>query len=425
MFDELNNIDLKNKILLLRGYFAFNLLYHVFNKSYKVDYGVNFKTQRLLQAVPYRAKDVPAERAQFSHSDVYILLTILNYYYEGIRIDQFKKLLLALDKKHDKNQIYEEWTKEINKKINFPNSLKDYCSINLSDTNQINKLFGYFCSFPPVINFWMNNFLFPIEAKEFDEQLGTSAWDLCDAKHKPKTGFSGTNDSRYLLPANMSYISLPELRSTNGSLLHNLLKEENKNHFYYFLKQSDKLTEILLTKINNVSNCNLLLDVGALMVNISNESLSKKWLKMNKSAEAAVFFDADNNLRVMNREGKIFNYELSPYKNNLKGCLIYLDEYHTRGTDLKIPKGTIGAVTLGKNVTKDKLMQACMRMRMLGNGHSVRFFASNEVHNQIKANCRSNKIRSFDVIKWAIEKSRDQIVNGFIFWGLQGKLNYF
>ncbi len=31
-------------------------------------------------------------------------------------------------------------------------------------------------------------------------------------------------------------------------------------------------------------------------------------------------------------------------------------------------------------------MQACMRMRLLGKGHAVSFWASNEVHTQINSN---------------------------------------
>jgi hypothetical protein len=415
------NEELKNKIILLRGYFAFGILFFAFSKSYRVDYGVNFKNFRLLQAVPYRAKDVPAERAQFSHTDVYILLTVLNYYYSGIDKDQFKQLLGDLDKKQDKSRIYETWINGLSPKVEVNDSLNEYCRINLSDSTQINMLYKLFSHYPPVINFWMNNFLFPREAKEYTEELSTSAWDLCDRKPNPTTGFSGTNDSRYLLPINMEYISIDELKGTNGSLLYNLVKAEN--NFYDYLKPGEEGIKILC-KINKIKDCNLVLDVGALMVGVGNEELCKIWLKKNEKAEAAIFFDDKNNLTVLNRELKSSSYELSPYKNNLKGCVVYLDEYHTRGTDLKIPKGTVGAVTLGKNVTKDKLMQACMRMRMLGEGHSVRFFASFEVHNKIESfSGRKAKIGARNVVEWAIEMSREQIVNGFLLWALQG--NFF
>ena len=50
-------------------------------------------------AVPYRAKDNPAMRAEFSHPDATILLTCLSYYYGGLSDEQlytaFEKLLLS------------------------------------------------------------------------------------------------------------------------------------------------------------------------------------------------------------------------------------------------------------------------------------------------------------------------------------------
>ena len=118
------------------------------------------------------------------------------------------------------------------------------------------------------------------------------------------------------------------------------------------------------------------------MLNLNNEKVAKQWLELRADIEAAVFFK-DNDLVVVNRKGEIIDFEMSTYRRHLDHCVIYLDDSHTRGTDLKIPRNTIGAVTLGKGVSKDRLMQACMRMRMLGDGHSVCFYASHEVHNQI------------------------------------------
>jgi hypothetical protein len=38
-------------------------------------------------------------------------------------------------------------------------------------------------------------------------------------------------------------------------------------------------------------------------------------------------------------------------------CLVYLDEAHTRGTDLKMPENYRAIVTLGPDLTKDRLVQ--------------------------------------------------------------------
>jgi hypothetical protein len=41
-------------------------------------------------------------------------------------------------------------------------------------------------------------------------------------------------------------------------------------------------------------------------------------------------------------------------------CLVYLDEAHTRGTDLKMPENYRAIVTLGPGLTKDRLVQGIL-----------------------------------------------------------------
>jgi len=55
------NSTLKQILLILRGILSHDILFSVLNKRWKVEYGIN-KKSHLMQAVPYRAKDVPSER---------------------------------------------------------------------------------------------------------------------------------------------------------------------------------------------------------------------------------------------------------------------------------------------------------------------------------------------------------------------------
>lgn len=88
--------------------------------------------------------------------------------------------------------------------------------------------------------------------------------------------------------------------------------------------------------------------------------------------------------------------QTSPFVKQLDRCFVYLDESHTRGIDLKLPRNYKAAVTLGPGLTKDRMMQgkdsiiqlwkftlanssvACMRMRSLGKGQSVTFWSTLE-----------------------------------------------
>lgn len=109
------------------------------------------------------------------------------------------------------------------------------------------------------------------------------------------------------------------------------------------------------------------------MLELSNEGVADEWMKQCPNIQAVVFFDAKDHLLVKTRQAsRPIHFETSPFRNRLDCCAIYLDEIHTRGTDLKIPLDTTAVVTLGKGVRKDTLAQGCMRMRKLGQGESIK-----------------------------------------------------
>lgn len=47
----------------------------------------------------------------------------------------------------------------------------------------------------------------------------------------------------------------------------------------------------------------------------------------------------------------------TPFADNLNNCLVFLDEAHCRGTDLKLPHNARGALTLALGQTKDQTVQ--------------------------------------------------------------------
>jgi len=105
-------------------------------------------------------------------------------------------------------------------------------------------------------------------------------------------------------------------------------------------------------------------------------------IELRKDRKAAVYFEGDR-IDVVDRFGLSTPLAVSPYERSMGDCLLYLDDEHTRGSDFKLPTGRRAAVTLGKGLQKDKLTQAVMRIRQLGNGHSVCFIASFEADLQI------------------------------------------
>lgn len=89
-----------------------------------------------------------------------------------------------------------------------------------------------------VIDFNMSRLVFPREMKEFPHKLSSSGWDIARGKVHPTTDFSGTNDSRYILPLSVSQCDLSPQLHTNSAVLGCLMRPENK--FKYAMRESKR-----------------------------------------------------------------------------------------------------------------------------------------------------------------------------------------
>ncbi|KDQ19885.1 hypothetical protein BOTBODRAFT_183913, partial [Botryobasidium botryosum FD-172 SS1] len=411
------------RLLLLRGLLGHGLILHtLMDRRWKVNFGLLHEedaAKRTMLAVPYVAKDVPSPRADFGHPDVVLVLTYLSYYYQGLSSQQLYYCFDAILKQDDGELEYKGWAAEVGILPN--NKLWHLSNVNVKDGRQWKQLLPLFQHSRRAINFYLASAVFPKEAKQFPHKLSTSAWDLAALKAYPTTGFSGTNDSQFLLPTSISQVDPAGQLETNAKVLSITLQPEN-DHF--LCVQSLSSSEFLQILIKQSPPIRVLLDVGAQMLDIQNGELAELWLSLvdDRSVGAAVFVDDSDEFVVYTRDGSRELLATSPFKLQLDKCLIYLDDVHTRGTDLKIPRGARAAVTLGPNLTKDRLLQGCMRMRMLGDGHSIMFFAPPEVSRGITAlqSPSQSSIHTEDILRWAMANTCQQIVHHGSRWAMQG-----
>ena len=344
------------ELLLLRGLVAHNiLLYTLKGRQWRVDYGLNLSQSML--AVPYRAKDVPASRAEFAHPDVATALTCLSYYYNGLSENQLDSCFEVLKREGHQDVIYKQWVAKVE---GVPDELGKLNRVDPTDPDQRSQILHLFKDNQAVVDFYLSRVVFPQQAKEFPERIATTGWDIAEAKAHITTGFSGTNDNRYLLPTSINQKD-PQFRlSTNAKVLSYLLQPENK---YYLLVPRD--TDQSATKsfihhlVMQAPEIRILLDVGAQMLEYQNAELAKYWLKLKTEVLAVVYFQ-DDDLVVLSRDGVAEPFITSPFNQQLDKCLVYLDDVHTRGTDLKLPGNSWAAVTLGPKVTKDRLLQGSL-----------------------------------------------------------------
>ena len=92
---------------------------------------------------------------------------------------------------------------------------------------------------------------------------------------------------------------------------------------------------------------------------MDNLQVAQAWLRIHddQGKQGAVFCNDNDELCVVDREDRVELLQTSSFISRLQDCLIFLDEAHTRGIDLKLPQHFRAAVTLGANLVKDKLVQ--------------------------------------------------------------------
>lgn len=335
-------------------------------KRWNVQYGLHPTRDPI--AVPYDAKGSPSEQAEWGHPDVAILFTCLAFYYDGLSIAHLQQTLEHVLKSDDPFQIYDRFAQN----SRLPGSLRDWNAINVDDKAQLKEIWQHVRYNVIVIDYFLNNFVFPRHAKQFQVKLQGSGWDipLFSTSNKPvdrstdgklstptTTGFSGTNDWKGMLPLTISQHDLPGLSHTNAEVLTYLLQPRNRKYILAANARGNHMSEHeLLEKISR-EGIRVLIDAGAQILEMDNFSLAKAWLEISHEPPAAVYFDKNNKAMVLYRQGHQIPLVASPFADDLSDCLVYVDEAHTRGTDLKMPTRARGALTLGPGQTKDHTVQ--------------------------------------------------------------------
>eukprot|EP01084_Bolivina_argentea_P252992 424846_1 len=107
IYDEKTN----DFILLMRGLLYQECLFLVLMRRYAVNYGLHELRKDTLMAVPFRAKNTPSERSEYSHPDIAIMYTILSYYQNKLNDKMMNKIF-----KHESiSKHYNIWLQKLAK----------------------------------------------------------------------------------------------------------------------------------------------------------------------------------------------------------------------------------------------------------------------------------------------------------------------
>ena len=403
--------EMLNSFLLTKAWLSHELLYHVMNHRYRVEYGLSDKGEKEI-AIPFRGKDLPSENSEFSHPDIMIGFTILSYLYRGLDLKQVKDGLIKLktDSMQNKDSPLKQWVQENKKWIDeriqkdneeFPAWLNSFKTLDLEDENRVKKVHLYLSRNLNFIEYYLSNFTFPNETKYYKEKLTGNAHTL--AGEGETKGFSGTDDRNDTMPESVVPKRLPSQEGTNGKMLHILSRERNSK---YESRTEISSTMNLLNQVCEYAtkneNCYVLVDAGAIITEMSNFDVSEHLIrKIHSRFEGVVHFsDKSNKIMVILTNGDYLPLSVCHIDN--KKLFVYLDEVHTRGTDLKLPLTAHGIVTLGKNMNKDKLLQAVMRLRDLEFKQSIVLWGTNEISAEISTinGIERDQITSKHVLAW-------------------------
>eukprot|EP00768_Dysnectes_brevis_P004222 gnl/Dysnectes_brevis/3014_a3723_500.p1 GENE.gnl/Dysnectes_brevis/3014_a3723_500~~gnl/Dysnectes_brevis/3014_a3723_500.p1 ORF type:complete len:1463 (+),score=446.01 gnl/Dysnectes_brevis/3014_a3723_500:1092-5480(+) len=434
-FKQHPNSSVTPLLQMLRGLLHHDILGSVLKKRHGVQFGVD-PTRRLM-AIPFRAKDTPAKRAEYGHPDIALALSFMAYFYTGLSKEQFTELLT----KHVlPSQVRDTiWGKIIDHGDSLASDhgwidvrMRQVECVNIKDAGQVHRLYMSLRHNMMAVHYYLLNFVFPQESKQFPQRLQSSSWDIATPRTAhPLRGFSGTVDSAAILPAGVRLRELPQLRHTNGTVVGYITHPANA---YRVIPGEGRGRDILRQVVE--LGCSVLIDAGAQMMDLDNEGVAREWLALtDASSKAAVYYDEHLNvLTVLTRQGVRMKLNSSLYASNLKGCLCYFDDFHSRGTDLPgLPKSGIrAALTLGPGMPKDKLVQSSMRLRQLGRGQSLTFLAPSEVHAELLAVTETMRpgslvahtpaadVRPSSVVLWSLRNTVHHLHRSMVLWAGQG-----
>ncbi|KAM0145725.1 hypothetical protein ACHAPG_011486 [Botrytis cinerea] len=252
-------------LLRLRGLIAGGVIAHVLSqKRWRVNYGVDVnRVPKTRLAVPFRAKDEPALRSEFSHPDIIIVLISLSYYYSGLADEDLFELfaLLKID-----DQATSEYVLWVHYASSLPLAYTELEDINLRDRIQCTtRVFPCLRYSKGAIGYFLSRVVFAKEMREFHHKLSASV--------RPENNV-------FMMPKCM----ISEGETSSG-------------------------TDILRSLVQLKPQVRVILDVGAQIIDLTNQEAAQQWLRMvqpdDDLTQAAIYFDENDILSVVDRFGCI------------------------------------------------------------------------------------------------------------------------
>lgn len=213
----------RHQVLGLRAMLAFGILESCLLKRHRVAYGIDRRHSAARRvAVPFRSSETPATRSDFAHSDAQIVYTTLSYAYDGLSTTELREALARLAQKgfSARNYEYNSWIRLSKPRLseNEYHLIDNEQKVDPTSHSQLKVLYAAFHKNFRTICFFLQECVLPIETMTFPQQMRSTCWWLSDCKNL--VGFSGTDDSKRLLPMHVKQTqpNVEEILATNGEM---------------------------------------------------------------------------------------------------------------------------------------------------------------------------------------------------------------
>jgi hypothetical protein len=376
-------IDISNPLF---NYFKLNILDYILTKQFNYDYGIpenypiNTAIKDKYKAIPYSGGDNPVYGSDFSDPILTQVLTYFCYYINlkknKLRLIDKQNIIVLYEKEYiDDVYVGEEKNEFIQKFLNFfGKDIKDqdkdieqyleyksYYLNNISDTLQIdNDKFELYVT--SILN--KNNHYYKLCKNISFTEL------LLHKNVKNIISFTGTAYIQLPQEPDIGYLDdkIVEYGSINSfdnieQAIQDIIKNVTKTNLYA-VNRSDSLIDDIFSCI---SNYDVLIDIGAVFINFTNETFKKRYRDVPNRKKYFVYFE--NAMVIYNLDTETYESK-SVINSEEKDTFFYFSNKNITGVDAKeiMNLEAKGLVTLtNKTIIRD-FSQGIFRMRNILDG---------------------------------------------------------
>jgi hypothetical protein len=193
--------------------------------------------------------------------------------------------------------------------------------------------------------YYINEFIFYENCYQYSHKISANSHTLVG--YNTSKGFSGTNDRKLTMPFKIKSEYTNNEKGTNGKLLNILNRKINQKYFTLLSENTLSYLNEFIEYINDKKNVNILLDSGAIIIGMNNYEVAKHLLDNLNNIKGVVYYSTELNKFVVLFRKNNQIIELKDCEISLEKLFFYIDDIHTRGTDIKLPYNCEGLITIG------------------------------------------------------------------------------